>query len=965
MKRYLLIVLAFMLALSGCYPGVSMSENGTSTIIQIAGENISVILSGILGHHAVWQGPYSLGSSTNTDAQIAAAVAASASAHARQHVITSALDHTSTATPGQILKADANGLPINATNTDAQVSAAVGVTGLAHNQNTDTSLGAQSAALNMNSHQINNVTDPTNAQDAVTVTYYNAHLPAVASGNVTATGMTAGYVQKSTSTTGITNSLMTDNGTIMSIPIITGAELSPNVASANWTAGAGWTIGTGTLTRVAAASTTAYPTSAIVPSIGTDYLVLFTISSWTAGTITMTLGGIESTALQGDQAVYLYVTPYTTGNLIFTPSADFAGVISLVSVKTYTGGQINLGAGVLYYDSRGHPNRLSQVTRHLDEMQMDTLLDKSKSSLSCVGGVLTYTLYAVYGNGTFNFNGIIYPAPVASASITLTGGTDAAPKTNWVYWYLNGNTPTLASSIIEPTVSPQIMVAEFIVGAVSGTNYTIYGYNRARTEVDSFVKRVIGRFENSGSLYVDGAAISCNTTTLSIASGAHWYQGIFEFTAANIVNNTAFTYVYDNGTWVQGTLLSGLNHYSDGTLLGSNERQNIVWGIVPTTTTASGTLPTTVRLVAVLQSKPSAVYVLATTAEQDVYQSTNYYPPNAQFKEVFLPIARTILRPSTPAFEQFGSTLYFTDLRGKANGSGGSSGGGITADNITAAPGTNNALPKWTSVSQLGNSNVSDNGTYMVVAENISTTGNIVLSSAGATVDGVDVSGHASRHQWLGADVLAIKKLVIALPPLEMMDWFSFCTSTITGTGYDWSSNKSVWIATGATNGSTTGRVSNVGSVWYDYTSVLYRWMFGLLLSVRDTTDLTDAWVGLFSDTTTYPTTTSNHYGFRLLSTANGVNADLWATNGDGATETATKIITGVPAWAGYYLVAVYGASDIKYYYSTDSVTWTLGATHTTNRPTSCALYIGQWVKNGEAVDKVIQAAGWKYVNGD
>ncbi len=48
-----------------------------------------------------------------------------AGVHARQHSITSTLDHTSTATSGRILKADANGLPVNATNTDAEVSGAV------------------------------------------------------------------------------------------------------------------------------------------------------------------------------------------------------------------------------------------------------------------------------------------------------------------------------------------------------------------------------------------------------------------------------------------------------------------------------------------------------------------------------------------------------------------------------------------------------------------------------------------------------------------------------------------------------------------------------------------------------------------------------------------------------------------------------------------------------------------------
>ena len=45
--------------------------------------------------------------------------------HTRSHAITGTSDHTSSATPGQILKADASGLPVDATNTDAAVAAAV------------------------------------------------------------------------------------------------------------------------------------------------------------------------------------------------------------------------------------------------------------------------------------------------------------------------------------------------------------------------------------------------------------------------------------------------------------------------------------------------------------------------------------------------------------------------------------------------------------------------------------------------------------------------------------------------------------------------------------------------------------------------------------------------------------------------------------------------------------------------
>jgi len=59
--------------------------------------------------------------------------------HARQHSITSTSDHTSTATSGQILQANADGLPVDASNTDAEVAAAVSAS---HAQNTDTDLDA-------------------------------------------------------------------------------------------------------------------------------------------------------------------------------------------------------------------------------------------------------------------------------------------------------------------------------------------------------------------------------------------------------------------------------------------------------------------------------------------------------------------------------------------------------------------------------------------------------------------------------------------------------------------------------------------------------------------------------------------------------------------------------------------------------------------------------------------------------
>ena len=68
---------------------------------------------------------------SNTDTEVATAVTKT---HDRSHVITATADHTSTATAGQMLKADANGLPVDATNTDADVGTAVMNE---HIQNTD------------------------------------------------------------------------------------------------------------------------------------------------------------------------------------------------------------------------------------------------------------------------------------------------------------------------------------------------------------------------------------------------------------------------------------------------------------------------------------------------------------------------------------------------------------------------------------------------------------------------------------------------------------------------------------------------------------------------------------------------------------------------------------------------------------------------------------------------------------
>lgn len=132
--------------------------------------------------------------------------------HSRQHAITSTSDHTSTATSGQVLKADSNGLPVNSVM----------------------------------------------AED---------------SGGIT-TGTAAA-------------------GKDFTLKANLGSELCPAMTQALWTEGAGWTINdiAGTATRIASVSTTLVPTTPIVPSTSKRYKIVFTISGYSAGTMTMAFGG--------------------------------------------------------------------------------------------------------------------------------------------------------------------------------------------------------------------------------------------------------------------------------------------------------------------------------------------------------------------------------------------------------------------------------------------------------------------------------------------------------------------------------------------------------------------------------------------------------------------------------------------------------------------------------------------------
>lgn len=308
-----------------------------------------------------------------------------------------------------------------------------------------------------------------------------------------------------------------------------------------------------------------------------------------------------------------------------------------------------------------------------------------------------------------------------------------------------------------------------------------------------------------------------------------------------------------------------------------------------------------------------------------------------------------------PTANQDAATKLYVDTHGASG-------------NVTTAGGTANYIPKFTSETNIEDSSITDDGALVTIPENVSITGGITVSenitmSAGKTVDGVDVSAHASRHEQFGADELNIRNLQIICPTQFYFEEWWNCALTHTASGYSYPGTFGTYDGTGATNGSTSGVVF-YDAFYFDYGSGGNRYRLSFWINPLTDTDKMDGWFGWFAAYNVLPTTTSNHAAIHYTSTVDGTSSAVYASNGAGAAETSTLMIASVPYATSYYFAIVYGASNIKYYYSTNGTTWTLGATHTTNRPTSISLYAGGWVTNTEAVDKMFQQQGMQAMQG-
>ena len=113
--------------------------------------------------------------------------------------------------------------------------------------------------------------------------------------------------------------------------IINGSFAAGNTG---WIVGANWNTSTGVAVHTAG-STAALESTGTAPVVGRLYRVIFTVSFRSAGSITLTFGGVTQAGLPANQQYTFYITATNTDTAKFTPTNDFNGRIDDVSVKAY------------------------------------------------------------------------------------------------------------------------------------------------------------------------------------------------------------------------------------------------------------------------------------------------------------------------------------------------------------------------------------------------------------------------------------------------------------------------------------------------------------------------------------------------------------------------------------------------------------------------------------------------------
>ena len=272
-------------------------------------------------------------------------------------------------------------------------------------------------------------------------------------------------------------------------------------SASSWTVGSGYSYSSNTV--IHGSNGTAVLSQNINAVAGQFYIVTYTLSAFTVGTVTMKVGGVSGTARTTAGTYTEYIVGSSTGVLQFTPSNTARFTIDNVSVKQMSSGSIQvaggnsyLGAPVTIYGSQS--NGSPGTTRML--------------KLENLGG------YSYIEN---SFNGTVRSAIGAESS----GGLNLyASSGNYFAFYAGTTSPSLFAYLY-PTAfihSQGYMAAQYGVNAGSSASNQSIMQVRGGTALE--VKRVTinTTLDNSATQWLlDASSASACTGTASTACGSY------------------------------------------------------------------------------------------------------------------------------------------------------------------------------------------------------------------------------------------------------------------------------------------------------------------------------------------------------------------------------------------------------------------------------------------------------------
>lgn len=307
-------------------------------------------------------------------------------------------------------------------------------------------------------------------------------------------------------------------------------------SGSSWTATSGWSIASGVATHGSngtGALTQALASMVTPLAIGETYVLTYTVSGWTVGTVTPSCGGATLTARGADGTYSERFVATTLGILSFTPTNTARFAIDNVSLKRLSGGVLASGT---HYANLVNISKTSLGVTTADGLVLDNTTDATGSVLQ------VSPAFRLRGRGwsgsasiPVDFRQIVLGATSSNAIWKLEGSINgAAYKTVLSYDYVNGG----KGFMVEATASQAngspgtTRMATFEnIGSYSWVDFNFSGVTKVSLGASSSGEyHVYAPSSNGLVVHAGGSTITGTTATHYLGSFGIYIQGVGGFT---------------------------------------------------------------------------------------------------------------------------------------------------------------------------------------------------------------------------------------------------------------------------------------------------------------------------------------------------------------------------------------------------------------------------------------------------